>query len=71
MAVQLAFGEIREKSVNKPDGGRFKKINQPAAHWTREFRLDKADRSFKWGTLFMWMRLPPVNMSMRRGNFEG
>jgi large subunit ribosomal protein L3 len=41
IAVQVAFGEIREKSMNKPDAGRFKKINQPAAHWVREFRLDK------------------------------
>src|SRR6185295_5493397 len=40
-AVQLAFGEVREKSVNKPDAGRFKKANVPAARWTREFRMDK------------------------------
>jgi large subunit ribosomal protein L3 len=40
-AVQVAFGEIREKSVNKPDAGRFKKVNVPAARWTREFRLPK------------------------------
>src|SRR5260221_12244640 len=40
-AVQIAFGEVREKSVNKPDAGQFKKAGQPAAHWVREFRLPK------------------------------
>jgi large subunit ribosomal protein L3 len=40
-SVQLAFGEVREKSVNKPDAGRFKKINVPISRWTREFRLLK------------------------------
>src|SRR6266850_4349561 len=38
-AVQMAFGEVREKSVNKPDAGRFKKANVPNARWVREFRL--------------------------------
>jgi large subunit ribosomal protein L3 len=38
-AVQVAYGEIREKSVNKPHGGQFKKVNQPAARWIREFRV--------------------------------
>jgi large subunit ribosomal protein L3 len=41
-AVQMAFGEVREKSMNKPDAGRFKKVNVPNAHWVREFRLDKS-----------------------------
>ena len=41
-AVQMAFGEIREKSINKPDAGRFKKVNLPNAHWVREFRLPKS-----------------------------
>jgi large subunit ribosomal protein L3 len=41
-AVQLAFGEVREKSVNKPDAARFKKINVSPAKWTREFRVQKS-----------------------------
>src|SRR5712691_9275048 len=40
-AVQLSFGEVRAKSVNKPDAGRFKKANVPNARWVREFRLEK------------------------------
>jgi large subunit ribosomal protein L3 len=40
-AVQLAFGEVREKSVNKPTTGQFKKANVAVARWLREFRLDK------------------------------
>ncbi len=42
-AVQLSFGDVREKSVNKPDAGRFKKVNLPAARWVREFRVKKSD----------------------------
>src|SRR5450432_3024742 len=41
-AVQVAFGAIREKSVNKPQAGLFKKVNVPAGRWVREFRTDKA-----------------------------
>jgi large subunit ribosomal protein L3 len=41
-AVQVSFGDVRVKSVNKPEAGRFKKINQAAARWTREFRLENA-----------------------------
>lgn len=40
-AVQLAFGEAREKSVNKPDAGRYKKANVKPAKWVREFRVQK------------------------------
>ena len=42
-AIQVAFGDVREKSVNKPDAGHFKKANVPAAHWLREFRVPKTD----------------------------
>jgi large subunit ribosomal protein L3 len=41
-AIQVCFGEVREKSVNKPEAGIFKKANVPAAKWIREFRTDKA-----------------------------
>ncbi len=41
-AIQVAFGGVREKSVNKPSAGLFKKANVPAAKWLREFRTDKA-----------------------------
>jgi large subunit ribosomal protein L3 len=38
-ALVLGFGEKREKSVNKPEGGFFKKIDQKPALIVREFRL--------------------------------
>ena len=38
-ALVLGFGQKREKSVNKPDGGLFKKLGQKAAEKLREFRL--------------------------------
>jgi len=41
-AIQVAFGAVREKSVNKPTAGIFKKTNTPVAKWFREFRTDKA-----------------------------
>jgi large subunit ribosomal protein L3 len=47
-AIQVAFGAVREKSVNKPRAGIFKKANVPAAKWIREFRTDKAE-SFQVG----------------------
>src|SRR6185295_2600129 len=37
-AIQVSFGAVREKSVNKPSAGVFKKANVPAAKWLREFR---------------------------------
>ncbi len=41
-AIQVAFGEVREKSVNKPAAGIFKKANAAPAKWLRELRTDKA-----------------------------
>ena len=39
-AVQLAFGEIREKLVNKPKAGHFKKAGVSVKRHLKEFRLD-------------------------------
>jgi large subunit ribosomal protein L3 len=41
-AIQVAFGEVREKSLNKPFAGQFKKAQVSPARWIREFRTDKA-----------------------------
>jgi len=49
-AVQMSFGEIREKSVNKPDAGRFKKVNVPLARWVREFRVPDS-KDFQLGQI--------------------
>ena len=38
-ALVLGFGQKREKSVNKPEAGLFKKIDQKPALELREFRL--------------------------------
>ena len=40
-AVQLGFGEVKERKVNKPDMGHFKKANVSAQKHLREFRLEK------------------------------
>ena len=39
-AVQMAFGSIKEKNVNKPLAGHFKKANVEAKKILKEFRLD-------------------------------
>src|SRR5690349_1903777 len=39
-AVQVGFGEKREKNVTKPVMGHLKKANAPALRMVREFRLD-------------------------------
>ncbi len=46
-ALQLAFGERKEKNINKPQLGHFKKAGVKPAH-VREFRLDNA-ADFKIG----------------------
>jgi large subunit ribosomal protein L3 len=42
-AIQVAFGEVRAKSVNKPYAGIFKKANVSPAKWLREFRTPTAN----------------------------
>src|SRR5580693_1791431 len=32
-AIQVAFGAVREKSINKPLAGIYKKANVPVAKW--------------------------------------
>ena len=38
-AIQIGFGERREKLVNKPDLARFKKAQAPAARFVKEIRV--------------------------------
>lgn len=42
-AVQLGFGDIREKLVNKPKKGHFAKAGVANKRYLREFRLDNAE----------------------------
>jgi len=42
-AVQLGFGEKREKLFNKPLKEHFAKVNVKPLRYLKEFRLDKAD----------------------------
>lgn len=41
-AVQVGFGEIRKKLVNKPEQGHFEKAGVDAKRFVREFRFDNA-----------------------------
>lgn len=42
-AVQIGFGEVKEKSLNKPELGHFKKSEIKPMKYLREFREDGAD----------------------------
>ena len=39
-AVQVGFGEVKERRVNKPMTGQFKKMNVKPTKYLREFRTD-------------------------------
>ncbi|MEG0257250.1 MAG: 50S ribosomal protein L3 [Christensenella sp.] len=41
-AIQVGFGEIKEKNVNKPKQGHFSKMKATPTRWLREFRTDEA-----------------------------
>lgn len=43
-ALQLGFGEIREKLVNMPKTGHFKKAGVPVRRYLREFRLEDTEQ---------------------------
>ncbi|HYY46022.1 MAG TPA: 50S ribosomal protein L3 [Candidatus Angelobacter sp.] len=47
-AVQIGFGEAKEKKLSKAEAGHFKKAGVPAQRYLREVRL-KADGSFEVG----------------------
>ena len=42
-AIQLGFGEVKDKHVNKPEKGHFVKNNLTAKKHLREFRLDSIE----------------------------
>lgn len=42
-AIQIGFGEVSEKKINKPMAGHFKKANVAPMKYLREIRLDTAD----------------------------
>ncbi|MCF0136374.1 MAG: 50S ribosomal protein L3 [Lachnospiraceae bacterium] len=42
-AIKVGFGEIREKLVNKPDQGQFKKAGVAVKRTVREFRIENAE----------------------------
>ena len=42
-AVQVGFGDIREKLVNKPKKGLFDKVETPVKRYLQEFRFDNSE----------------------------
>ena len=42
-AVQLGFGEVKDKHINKPEKGHFTKSKLPLKKHLREFRLDSIE----------------------------
>lgn len=39
-AIQVGFGDVSEKRLNKPNGGHLKKAGAPAVKYLREFHVD-------------------------------
>jgi len=83
-AIQVSFGDVREKSVNKPSAGIFKKAGVPVAKWLREFRTEKAE-TFQVGQILKVDAFAPGDYvdvfgvskgkgfagAMKRWNFHG
>lgn len=42
-AIQVAFGDVREKKVSRPVRGHFEKVNLKPRKYLAEFRLDEVD----------------------------
>ena len=42
-AIQVGYGDIREKLVNKPKTGHFKKAGVPVKRFLKEFRIEDAE----------------------------
>ena len=42
-AIQVGFGELRERLAIKPQKGHFQKASLKPMRWTREFRVDDAE----------------------------
>ena len=42
-AIQLGFGEVKDKHINKPEKGHFAKSKLTAKKHLREFRVDSVD----------------------------
>lgn len=42
-AIQVGFGEMREKSLNKPKAGHLKRSSAPPLRYLREFRVTASD----------------------------
>ena len=41
-AIQLGYGAVKEKHINKPQIGQFKKANLEPKKYLKEFRMDDA-----------------------------
>lgn len=50
-AIQVGFGEIREKLVNKPLKGHFDKAGAPYARRLQEFRFEDGNGSYELGSV--------------------
>ena len=42
-AIQLGFGEAKEKQITKPEKGHFSKVNQTPKKYLKEIRLENSE----------------------------
>ena len=69
-AVQLGFGEVSAKKVNKAAAGHFKKANVAPKKTLREFRLEDVS-AMNVGDVLMWLNQAVIfvcNLSVCNGN---
>ena len=63
-AVQVGFGEIREKLVNKPEKGHFEKAGVDVKRFLKEFRFDNA-AEYQVGQEIkedLWLTVPNITV---------
>ena len=63
-SVQLGFGEVKEKHMNKPEKGHFAKAGLEAKKHLREFRLENV-ANYKVGDEVKVMETRPLSKDKR------
>ena len=69
-AIQVGFSSIREKLVNKPEMGHFKKAKVKPLRYIREFRVDNVD-DYEIGSELKLIYLPPGDIVDVVGTSKG
>ena len=61
-AVQVGFGDVKEKHLNKPQLGHFKKADTANKKYVRELRLQR-EQVLKFQVLFRFLQIRKLSQS--------